>query len=160
MTGSQIQTSNTTNWLTRMGFLTLVMGGGVLIGTQTAPGDWYNALAKPVFNPPNWIFAPVWTALYVLIAMAGWRQFQRDKISIAMVLWWTQLGLNFLWSPVFFTLQQPWLAFLVIILLLLVIAAFIRCVWTPDRPAALAFLPYLAWVSFASVLNLSIAILN
>ena len=60
------------NWLIRIAFLALVVGGGILIGTLTAPGEWYAQLSKPAFNPPNWIFGPVWTVLYVLIAMAGW----------------------------------------------------------------------------------------
>ncbi|MEP1930014.1 MAG: TspO/MBR family protein [Paracoccaceae bacterium] len=148
------------NWLIRFAFLVLVMGAGILIGTLTAPGDWYAGLAKPVFNPPNWIFAPVWTTLYILIAMAGWRLFEADKNSVAMRLWWTQLGLNFLWSPVFFVLQLPWLAFVVITMLLIVIIALILKVRAMDGMVALAFLPYLAWVAFAAVLNLSIAVLN
>lgn len=84
-------------------FLVLVVGGGVLIGTATVPGEWYEALAKPAFNPPNWIFAPVWTILYVMIAVAGWRVWTRTHTAGAMAIWWLQLGLNFLWSPVFFT---------------------------------------------------------
>lgn len=149
-----------TKVLTRIGFLALVIGGGILIGTLTAPGEWYANLAKPVFNPPNWIFGPVWTVLYVLIAIAGWRQFEADKRSVAMKLWWAQLGLNFLWSPVFFVLQTPWIALLIILCLLGVIAAFIRQVRGSDQTSALIFLPYLAWVAFASALNLSIALLN
>lgn len=149
-----------TKWLVRFGFLVLVLVGGSVIGTQTAPGEWYAALTKPVFNPPNWIFAPVWSILYVLIAMAGWRQFEADRRSTAMKLWWVQLGLNFLWSPIFFVLQMPWFAFFVVASLLLTIAAFVRQVWVPDRVSALAFLPYLAWVAFAFALNLSLAILN
>lgn len=149
-----------TNWPTRVAFLLLVLGGGILIGTLTAPGAWYTALEKPPFNPPNWIFGPVWTALYVLIAMAGWRQFESDRSGAAMRLWWAQLGLNFLWSPAFFVLQRPWLAFAIIFALLVVILAFLRRAWGRDWVSAWAFVPYLAWVAFASALNLSIAILN
>jgi len=144
----------------RFGFLVLVLGGGILIGLMTAPGEWYANLAKPIFNPPNWIFGPVWSVLYVLIAWIGWRQFEVDKRSVAMRLWWAQLGLNFLWSPVFFVLQLPWVALLIILALLSVIVAFIRNVSASDRVATFAFLPYLAWVAFASTLNLSISILN
>ncbi|WP_300072035.1 TspO/MBR family protein [uncultured Ruegeria sp.] len=144
----------------RFGFLVLVLGGGILIGLMTAPGEWYANLAKPIFNPPNWIFGPVWSVLYVLIAWIGWRQFEVDKRSVAMRLWWAQLGLNFLWSPVFFVLQLPWVALLIILALLSVIIAFIRNVSASDRVATFAFLPYLAWVTFASTLNLSISILN
>ncbi|WP_298934646.1 TspO/MBR family protein [uncultured Ruegeria sp.] len=144
----------------RFGFLVLVLGGGILIGLMTAPGEWYANLAKPIFNPPNWIFGPVWSVLYVLIAWICWRQFEVDKRSVAMRLWWAQLGLNFLWSPVFFVLQLPWVALLIILALLSVIIAFIRNVSASDRVATFAFLPYLAWVAFASTLNLSISILN
>ena len=136
------------------------MGGGILIGTLTAPGEWYAQLSKPAFNPPNWIFGPVWSVLYVLIAMVGWRQFETDRGSTAMKLWWAQMGLNFLWSPTFFVLQLPWFAFVVIVALLAVIVMFIAQVRTSDRVSALAFLPYFAWVAFATALNLSIAILN
>ncbi|WP_171236981.1 TspO/MBR family protein [Ruegeria sp. HKCCA6837] len=148
------------NWLTRIAFLALMVGGGILIGTLTAPGDWYAQLSKPAFNPPNWIFGPVWTVLYILIATAGWRQFETDRSSTAMKLWWAQMGLNFLWSPAFFVLQLPWFALVVIVALLAVIVMFIARVWNSDRVSALAFLLYFAWVAFATALNLSIAILN
>jgi tryptophan-rich sensory protein len=149
-----------TKWTIRIAFLILVMGGGILIGTLTAPGAWYVDLNKPVFNPPNWIFAPVWTTLYVLIAMAGWRQFEARDHGSLLTLWWAQLVLNFLWSPAFFVLQMPWLALVVIAALWATIVLFIRGTWGWDRLSAVAFIPYLAWVSFATVLNLSIALLN
>lgn len=149
-----------TKWTIRIAFLILVMGGGILIGTVTAPGAWYAALDKPAFNPPNWIFAPVWTTLYVLIAMAGWRQFEARNHGSLLPLWWAQLILNFLWSPAFFVLQLPWLALVVIVALWATIVLFIRGTWAWDRPSSLAFIPYLAWVSFATLLNLSIAVLN
>ncbi|MEW2919678.1 TspO/MBR family protein [Ruegeria sp. ANG10] len=148
------------NWLIRIAFLALMLGGGILIGTLTAPGDWYAQLSKPAFNPPNWIFGPVWTVLYVLIAMAGWRQFETDRSSPAMKLWLAQMGLNFLWSPTFFVLQLPWFALVVIVALLAVIVMFITQVRNSDRVSALSFLLYFAWVAFATALNLSIAILN
>jgi tryptophan-rich sensory protein len=149
-----------TKWTIRTAFLFLVMGGGILIGTLTAPGDWYAALNKPVYNPPNWIFAPVWTTLYVLIAMAGWRQYEAHGTRSLFKLWWVQLVLNFLWSPAFFVFQQPWLALAVILTLCATIALFIIRAWPVDRLSALGFVPYLVWVSFASLLNLSIAALN
>src|SRR5215207_5211920 len=83
-------------------FLMLVVGGGLVIGFLTAPDEWYGGLAKPPFNPPNWLFGPVWTVLYVLIAMAGWLTFESDRSGWPMRLWWIQLGLNFVWSPTFF----------------------------------------------------------
>ncbi|MCY6379957.1 TspO/MBR family protein [Hoeflea prorocentri] len=144
----------------RVVFLVLVIGGGLLIGSVTAPGEWYAALNKPPFNPPNWLFGPVWTALYVLIAMAGWRTWEAGRSSTNMKLWWLQMILNFLWSPVFFVLHVPWLALAVILATLAVIVIYILRSWISDRISALAFVPYAVWVAFASVLNLSIAILN
>jgi len=141
-------------------FILLVMGGGLLIGAFTAPGAWYEALTKPDFNPPNWIFAPVWTALYALIAIAGWRIWQRDRTGPAMRLWWLQLVLNFVWSPAFFALQHVGLALAIILALFVTIVAFIAASWSKDRAAAWMFVPYAAWVSFASLLNFSIWRLN
>ena len=148
----------------RLASLTLLLiptvGGGLAMGFLTAPGEWYAGLAKPAFNPPNWVFAPVWTVLYVLIAVAGWRVFERDRRGWPMKLWWGQLALNFLWSPVFFAAHHIKLAFIVILLLLAAILAFIAVVWRQDRMAACLFAPYAAWVSFASVLNGAIWLLN
>ena len=141
-------------------FLVLAAGGGLAIGFLTAPGEWYAGLVKPAFNPPNWIFAPVWTVLYVLIAVAGWRIFKRDRRGWPMTLWWGQLALNFLWSPVFFAAHDIRLAFIVILLLLAAIVAFIGLAWPQDRVAAWLFAAYAAWVSFAAVLNGTILLLN
>lgn len=149
-----------TRFLTLALFVVLVVGGGSLIGINNVPGEWYQSLAKPPFNPPNWIFGPVWTILYVLIAVAGWRVWNSQRIGGAMSLWWLQLGLNFLWSPVFFTLNQIGLALLIIIVLLAAIFAFIRINWHRDRTSAVLFLPYAAWVAFATLLNGSIWLLN
>src|SRR5690606_4357394 len=114
-------------------FMVLVVGGGLLIGFFTVPGPWYEALVKPSFNPPNWIFGPVWTVLYVLIAIAGWRVWQRDRSSAAMKLWWLQLLLNFSWSPAFFVLKQIDVALAIIVALLIVILAFIVSALKVDR---------------------------
>lgn len=141
-------------------FLAVVIGVGALIGVNTAPGEWYEGLNKPPFNPPNWIFGPVWFTLYVLIAVAGWRTFTRDRGGLGMKLWYAQMGLNWLWSPVWFTLHLIWPAFFVILALDAVVLAFIANRWSRDRASALMFVPYAAWVLFASVLNLSIAFLN
>jgi translocator protein len=141
-------------------FLLLTVGGGLAIGLLTAPGAWYAGLAKPPFNPPGFVFAPVWTVLYVVIAVAGWRSFRRNPGSWPMRLWWTQLALNFLWSPVFFAAHRIGLAFLVIVLLLAAIVAFVALSWRQERAAAGLFIPYAAWVGFAAVLNGSIWLLN
>jgi len=141
-------------------FLLLVVGGGQLIGFLTIPGPWYEALAKPSFNPPNWLFGPVWMVLYVLIAIAGWRIWQRDRSGTPMKLWWLQLVLNFLWSPSFFAMQQVGLALVVVLAMLATILAFIVAAWNVDRLSAWLFVPYAAWVAFASLLNASIWLLN
>jgi len=146
--------------MSRVLFLALVVGGGLAIGFLTAPGEWYAGLAKPSFNPPNWIFGPVWTALYVLIALAGWRTFERDRSGWPMKLWWAQLALNFLWSPTFFAAQRIGLALAIVLLMLAAIVAFIVTSWRRDRVAAMAFVPYAAWVAFASILNAAIFALN
>ncbi len=141
-------------------FLAIVILPGALIGIATAPGAWYAALAKPPFNPPNWVFAPTWFVLYVLIAFAGWRIWMKAPRSTPMGAWAGQMALNWLWSPVFFTLHLVWLAVAIIAGLLALIACFIWTAKDMDRPAAWAFVPYLLWVSFATVLNVSVAILN
>jgi len=147
-------------WLLLAAFLVIVVGVGGLIGTQNIPGAWYQSLAKPPFNPPNWIFGPVWFALYVMIAVAGWRIFLAQPKSTAMLLWLAQMLLNWAWSPTWFGAQLIWPAFAIIAALWLAIIGFILVTWKQDRLAAWLFVPYLAWVSFASLLNLSIGILN
>ena len=141
-------------------FLLLVVGGGTLIGITTAPGEWYAALSKPSFNPPNWIFGPVWTTLYVLIAIAGWRVWHIAGASAARAFWWAQLGLNFLWSPVFFAAHMIGAALVVIVLLAAAIVGFIVASRRVDGLSALLFLPYLAWVAFATALNAALWLLN
>jgi tryptophan-rich sensory protein len=142
-------------------FLLLTVGGGLAIGAVTAPDAWYQGLAKPSFNPPGWVFGPVWTALYVLIGIAGWRAWRlRSSSTTPMRLWWIQLGLNFAWSPVFFSAHMIGAAFAIILMLLAVLIGFIAVTWRADRTASLLFLPYAAWVAFASVLNGAILVLN
>jgi tryptophan-rich sensory protein len=141
-------------------FLLLVVGGGWAIGYLTSPDAWYAALRKPDFNPPAWVFAPVWTVLYVLIAIAGWRIWRAGAGWLPMALWWAQLVLNFLWTPVFFGAHAIGLALAIILLLLAAILAFVAVAWRRDRPAALMFVPYALWVAFASLLNAAILVLN
>lgn len=140
-------------WIAFIGFLVFVVGGRLVIGFLTVPGEWYAQLNKPAFNPPNWIFAPVWTVLYVMIAVAGWRTFERNRSDWSMRSWWSQLGLNFLWSPVFFTAHQIGAALLIILLLFVAIIAFIVMSLRQDRVATWLFAPYAVWVIFASMLN-------
>lgn len=141
-------------------FIALVLGTGIAIGVLNPPGAWYAALAKPSFNPPNWVFGPVWSIIYVLVAIAGWRTWRADRRGVAMALWWLQMALNLLWSPTFFTAHRPDIALAVILMLLAAILGFIARQWSYDRMAAMLFVPYAAWVAFASILNFEIVRLN
>lgn len=140
-------------------FLIVTVGGGLLIGFTARPGAWYAGLAKPPFNPPNWVFAPVWTLLYALIAVAGARTFGRG-LDFAFALWVAQLVLNFAWSPVFFRLHRPGAALAIVVVLLVVIVVFVAASWQADNVSALLFVPYACWVAFATLLNASIVRLN
>jgi translocator protein len=160
MSAATTQHRTPQSWITLAIFLALVVGVGALIGTQTAPGPWYAELDKPPLNPPNWVFGPVWFALYVLIAIAGWRTWMDNPRSTAMKFWGAQMVLNWAWSPIWFGANMPWLAFAVIIAMWLTIAGFMLTVRQRDGFSALLFAPYLAWVTFATYLNLSIALLN
>ena len=141
-------------------FIAAVVVIGSTIGLLNVPGDWYQSLQKPWFNPPNWVFGPAWTTLYVLIGIAGARTFIHARSSRRMTVWWAQMVLNFLWSPAFFGLQNPALALLVVLPLLASILLFIAISWRPDRLSALLFLPYALWVAFATALNTAIVLLN
>jgi translocator protein len=141
-------------------FIIVVFAVGGLIGFSSAPGEWYASLNKPPFNPPNWVFGPVWSALYIMIAVAGWRTYIAEPRGRGMLLWIGQMVLNWLWSPTWFSLHLLWPAFTVIAAMLVLIVLFIANRWNRDRAAALLFVPYAAWVTFAGLLNLSIAILN
>lgn len=131
-----------------------------VFGAGFKPGPWYEALAKPPWTPPNWVFAPVWTALYVMIAIAGWLAWQRLGAGRAIGLWVAALVLNAAWSWLFFGQHLIGLALIDILALLVSIAAFIAATWNLARPAALLFIPYFAWVGYATSLNLAIWWLN
>lgn len=146
-------------WI-NLAFIAITTGLGVLIGFANLPGEWYAGLAKPAFNPPNWIFAPVWSVLYVLIGISGGRMWLRAKNSRAMLLWFLQMILNFCWSPAFFGQHSTGLGLIIILAMLAVIITFIWKVRRLDKISALCFLPYALWVSFATVLNLSLYLLN
>jgi len=125
---------------------------------------WYENLAKPVFNPPNWIFAPVWLLLYTLMGVALYFVWQKglDKrnIRFAFMFFITHLFLNVFWSVAFFGLQNPFLALCVIAILWFMILALILMFFKIDKRASYLLIPYLLWVSFAAVLNYSIWQLN
>ena len=141
-------------------FVVGVVGIGWLIGATNLPGEWYAALAKPGFVPPNWAFPVAWTILYVMIAVAGWRTFRREPSGRAMQVWAAQLALNFVWSPVMFTMHQIGAALVILICLFVAIVTYISLETSRDRLAAALFVPYAAWVAFAGVLNAAIWRLN
>jgi len=132
--------------------------------TDPAASNWYANLNKPSFNPPGWIFGPVWTVLYILMtvsaALVWYRGLPGQKVRMALALYIVQLVLNALWTPIFFGLQMPLLAFIDIMLLwaavILTILAFLRV----SRYAALLMAPYLIWTTFAAILNFSLWYLN
>lgn len=147
------------------GFLLLclvVSGVGGAI-TATSVDTWYPALNKPWFNPPDWIFAPVWTLLYIFMAVAGWRVWRTPASSArrnALLLFAVQLTLNVFWSLLFFGFQQIGMALVEIATLLAAIAASTLVFWRLDRPAGMLFVPYVLWVAYAALLNLSLWVLN
>lgn len=133
------------------------------MGAVFRPGLWYERLRKPAWRPPNWAFAPAWTILYGMIAVAGWLVWRRHGFGgapLALSVYAVQLLLNMAWTPIFFGLHRPGLALLEILILWLAIAATIAA-FAPLHPAAAWLLtPYLAWVAFASALNFAIWRLN
>jgi translocator protein len=142
----------------------LAIGG--LSGFATASGvaTWYPTLVKPSFNPPAWIFGPVWTALYIMMGVAAFLVLRQglstDGVKLALTVFAAQLALNGLWSILFFGMQSPGLAFAEILLLLLAIVATVWLFWKVVPAAGMLLLPYLAWVGFATFLNRSIWMLN
>jgi len=131
--------------------------------TASSVHTWYRALAKPSFNPPDWVFAPVWTLLFFMMAVAAWRVWRRDglrRARLAIALFGIQLALNLAWSLLFFGLRSVGAALVEIIVLLFAVAATAALFWRHDRIAGALLIPYAAWVAFATVLNAAIWHLN
>lgn len=144
-----------------LGFVALCEAAGILGAafTSDAIPAWYAFLYKPAFSPPNWLFGPVWTLLYLMMGAAGWLVWRRAGVG-ALRAFWAQLALNAAWTPLFFGLRSPLAGLVCIACMWLAIAWAIAGFWRVSRPAALLLLPYLAWVSFASALNYAIWVLN
>lgn len=128
--------------------------------TATSVGDWYQALIKPPLNPPDWIFAPVWITLYILMAIAAWRAWKHGGTGRALRIYVLQLALNLGWTCLFFGLQQPTLALIEIVILLAAILWTVVAFRAHDRIAAWLLAPYALWVAFAMYLNAGIVALN
>lgn len=146
--------------------ITLPLAIGFVGSLFTTPSinGWYAALNKPFFNPPNWIFAPVWTLLYFLMGLSSFLVFHKHTLGTHthkfFRLYFLQLVLNLLWSIIFFTLHLPLLALLEIVLLWLLIYYLIRLSYRLLPLSAYLLAPYLAWVTFATLLNFAIVLLN
>ncbi len=149
----------------------LALGAALLIafvpalgGVFTGPSAWYEGLAKPSWNPPGWVFGPVWTALYASMGVASWlvwRERGRARaVRAALWVYAVQLVLNAAWSPLFFGLRRPDLAMIDIVLLWVTIVATVVLFWRVRPVAGAVLLPYLAWVTFASGLNFAIWRMN
>jgi benzodiazapine receptor len=158
------------NLVREVGFAALavlaVAGASIIGQIATYPNlaPWYSALNKPTFNPPDWVFAPVWTALYALMALAVWRILRLPRStrgrSAALVFFFVQLALNAAWSWMFFGARNPLLGLINIVPQFVVILVTIVAFHRLDRPAAWCLAPLAAWVAFASVLNFAIWRLN
>ncbi len=139
---------------------------GVIGSIFTTPNitTWYATLVKPAFVPPNWVFAPVWTTLFILMGVSFYFVWEKEKFSRecnrCLKVFSAQLLLNILWSALFFGAKNLAAAFVEIIILWIFIAYTIRLFWNVDRRSGYLLMPYIAWVSFAALLNLSLWLLN
>ncbi|MDQ0315488.1 TspO/MBR family protein [Amorphus orientalis] len=134
-----------------------------LSGALFRPGPWYERMAKPSWTPPNYVFGPVWTVLYVMIAVSGWLVWRAagfEGAPVAFAIYGVQLALNALWSAIFFGMRRPGLAIVDVAALWLSILATIVAFYPHSQTAALLLLPYLVWVSIASALNVAVWRLN
>lgn len=143
------------NWLSILPFLAIVVTVG-LSGAIFQPGDWYRRLDKPSWTPPSWAFGPAWTALYVMIAIAGWLVWRNEGFSFALAVWSLNIVLNAAWSWIMFGRRRIDLALLDATAMLVTIVMFIAAAWQKTPVAAGLFIPYLLWVAFATALNFSI----
>ena len=143
----------------------LVIGYMSSLVTREGVETWYQTIEKPSFNPPRAVFSPVWTALYIMMGVAAglvWSKIdtQRETVRKGLIFFWIQLGLNALWSYIFFGLHNPFLALIEIVLLWLMIYETFVQFNKVNRIAGYLLIPYLLWVSFATVLTASIWWLN
>lgn len=142
----------------------LAIGGLGSLATASSIPTWYRELNKPSWNPPDWVFGPAWTLLYILMGIAAWLVWRRgweiQSVRVALVLFAVQLVFNLLWSVIFFGLRSPGLALAEIIILWALILATAIQFFRLDVVSGVLLLPYLLWVTFASVLNGAVWFLN
>jgi len=145
--------------------IVIAQAAGIIgsVFTVSSVRGWYTTLVKPALNPPSWVFGPVWTTLYTLMGIASylvWRKIGPPGAKLALTMYGVQLGLNALWSIIFFGLKQPGLAFAEIIVLLIFIIITTVLFWRISHVAGALMIPYIVWVSFASYLNFALWRLN
>lgn len=164
-----MKTSGVRQWLVLLGFLVAV---GVIavagsIATISNVDGWYQAAQKPTWTPPNWVFGPVWTVLYIGMAVAAWLVWRSDgpRCTAALSLYWVQLVLNAVWTPLFFAgypvwgVGALWCGAVVIVLMDLIVIACVVLFWRINRFAAAVMIVYLAWLLYATTLNIGVAAL-
>ena len=142
-----------------VGWLVLCFGAAA-VGARFKPGAWYAGLRKPAWNPPNWLFAPVWTVLYALMAVGAWLVWRETGLSREAGLFVLQLALNAAWTWLFFGLKRPALALAEMVVLWLAIAATLVAFWNVRPLAGWLLVPYLLWVTFATGLTVAVWRLN
>jgi translocator protein len=158
--------TRTNKWMALAGFIAVCLAVGGLAGWVTSQSvvEWYPTLNKPSWNPPPWIFAPVWTTLYVMMGVAAWLVWMKNirfsGVRVALILFGVQLALNGLWSFLFFKFHSPAWALVDILALLATLALTVVAFFNQSKLAGLLLVPYLAWVSFATFLNYTIWQLN
>lgn len=131
--------------------------------TRETVSIWYPKLLKPSWTPPDWVFGPVWSLLYIMIAVSGWLIFKAQSSpqrSTALRFYFVQLGLNFIWSFLFFSLRSPLLGLIDIVLLCLMVMLTIMNAWQVRRSAAFLLIPYLLWIIYAASVNAGVWLLN
>jgi tryptophan-rich sensory protein len=153
------------NWITFIYFFALCQGAGILGSAFTfkAIPSWYNTLVAPSFRPPSWVFGPVWTLLYTLMAVSGyilWQNREQKDAKTALVFFFIQLALNAIWTPIFFGAKRLDLAFYEIVAMWVFILLTMVFAFKVKPVAGWLLLPYIAWVTFASILNFSFWQLN
>ncbi|MGM0627623.1 MAG: TspO/MBR family protein [Candidatus Fermentibacterota bacterium] len=149
-------------WIALAAWVLVSLSAG-LVGSQFTPGEWYEGLDKPSWNPPSWVFGPVWTALYILMGVAAWMVWRERGFggsSPALYVFLAQLVLNGLWSYLFFGANSPMWAFFEILALEALIIVTLVLFWRIRTAAGVLLLPYALWVAFASVLNLTLWRMN
>ncbi len=148
------------DFLRLIGFILLCQAAGIIgsIFTFDSVNTWYSTLEKPFFNPPSFVFGPVWTTLYFLMGISLFLVWGKKKTDLRW--FWAQLSLNTIWSIIFFGLKNPLFSFIIIIFLWISIFQTIKSFRKVNKKASYMLYPYIAWVSFAAILNLSIVLLN